>query len=41
MRHPSDQHRKMKNRNFALLGVLVAFVLIFAVVTFVKMGGSF
>lgn len=40
MRHPSEQHRKMASRNFALLAVLVAFVLIFAVVSYVKMGGS-
>ena len=36
----SDEHKKRKARNYALGGVLGALVIIFFVVTMVKLGGG-
>jgi len=38
-RDPTDRHRQMRGRNFALLAVLVGLAILFAVVTYVKMKG--
>ena len=37
----SEMHTKMKGRNFAVLGVLIVLVIIVAVSTYIKFGGSF
>ena len=37
MGEPSEMHKKMKGRNYALALALVAFVVIFGIVTFVKL----
>ncbi|SLN33259.1 hypothetical protein [Oceanibacterium hippocampi] len=36
----SDEHRKKRGRNFALAGVLVALVVLFYLITIVKMQGA-
>ncbi|MEQ9638486.1 MAG: hypothetical protein RIM84_00550 [Alphaproteobacteria bacterium] len=36
----SDRHRQKRGRNFALAGVLVLLVVLFFVVSIVKMGGA-
>jgi hypothetical protein len=36
----NDQHKKMRARNYALGGVLLALVIIFFVVSIVKMKGG-
>lgn len=35
----NDQHKRRRGRNYALAGVLVALVVLFFVVTIVKMSG--
>ncbi len=39
MRDPSERHKQMRSRNFALLAVLMGLALLFAVVSFIKMSG--
>ena len=36
----SERHRKMRERNYALVGVLFALVILFFVVTLVKLGSN-
>ena len=36
MAEHSEMHKKMKSRNYALAGILLAMVVFFMVVTFVK-----
>jgi hypothetical protein len=35
----TDEHRRRRGRNFALAGVLLALVVLFFILTLVKMGG--
>ena len=37
MNEPSEMHKKMKSRNYVLAGVLIGFVVLMAVVTYVKL----
>jgi len=40
-RHPiSEQHKRNRGRNLALLGVLLGLVVLFYVLTLVRMGGQ-
>ena len=39
MRKMSDMHKKMRGRNIAMLVVLLGFVILIAVATYVKMSG--
>ena len=39
-RHLSEQHRRNRGRNLALLAVLAGLVVLFYVVTLVRMGGQ-
>ena len=36
----SDMHKKMRSRNIAMLVGLLAFAILMAVVTYVKLGGA-
>ena len=36
----SDMHKKMRNRNLAMLFGLLAFAVLMAIVTYVKMSGA-
>lgn len=40
IKDPSDMHRKMRGRNFALLAILLGLALLFVIVTIVKLGGA-
>lgn len=40
MKPRSDMHRKMRSRNIAMLLVLLAFAILIAVFTYVKMSGA-
>jgi len=40
MKQRSDMHTKMRGRNLAVVTVIFAFVVLIAVLTFVKMGGG-
>jgi len=37
----SEMHRKMRGRNFAMLGILLTLVVVIMVVTYIKFGGGF
>lgn len=39
-KHPSDMHKKMRGRNIALVSIIFAFVILIAVVTYIKLGGG-
>ena len=39
-RHVSEQHRRNRSRNLALLAVLGGLVVLFYVITLVRMGGQ-
>ena len=39
-RFPSDRHRRQRGKNLAMLAVLFALVVLFYVVTMVRMGGN-
>jgi hypothetical protein len=39
-RHVSEQHRRNRGRNLALLAVLGGLVVLFYVITLVRMGGQ-
>jgi hypothetical protein len=38
--HRSEQHRRQRGKNLAMLAVLVGLVVLFYVVTMVRMGGN-
>jgi len=37
----SEMHRKMRGRNFAMLGILATLVIVILVSTYIKLGGGF
>ena len=40
MKQRSDMHTKMRGRNLAVLAVILFFVVLVAVLTYIKMGGG-
>jgi predicted anti-sigma-YlaC factor YlaD len=39
-REPSKRHRQQRGKNYALLAVLLAIIVLFYVLTLVRMGGA-
>lgn len=40
MKQRSDLHKKMRGRNRAMLGILLGFVVLVALVSYIKMAGG-
>lgn len=40
MKQRSDMHKKMRGRNLAMLLVILGFVILIAIITYVKLGGG-
>lgn len=40
MKQRSDMHKKMRGRNLAMLVAILGFVVLVAILTYIKMGGG-
>lgn len=40
MKHVSEQHKRQRGKNLALLAVLLGLVVLFYIITLVRMGGG-
>ncbi len=40
MKHPTERHKQRFSKNFALLAILCGLVVLFFVITIVRMGGN-